>query len=56
MKDTDSKPPTPPPPEDSKTVREVPMAQPTDPKKDSAPEGTGRVSIPKPRKYPKPLR
>ncbi|MFT5291674.1 MAG: hypothetical protein ACI8PQ_003349 [Planctomycetota bacterium] len=56
MKETDSKPPTPPPPEDNQTFREAPEAEPTDPKKNLAHQGIEQDPIPKHRKYPKPLR
>lgn len=56
MKETDSKPPTPPPPDDNKTVREAQEAGPTDPKKNSVDGGAEQDPLPKPRKYPRPLR
>ncbi|MFT5153573.1 MAG: hypothetical protein ACI841_003574 [Planctomycetota bacterium] len=56
MKETDSKPSTPPAPDDNKSVREEAEGEAKEPNKDYGEEGTEREHAPKPRKYPKPLR
>ncbi|MFT4543154.1 MAG: hypothetical protein ACI835_005623 [Planctomycetota bacterium] len=56
MKDSDSKPSTPPLPDENKSVRPATEGEAKEPNKDSSQEGTEQELAPKPRKYPKPLR